>query len=315
MRSLFFWSAFFSLACIPLCCRPCVLSEYPLLSHFWVELDLCLSVITLALPCSPPKSPQVPHQCKGAQPPANGKLLHHLALLFRYHEKHSFSRWRTIFLFGSIGGQPVQSYMCKCGMQWLILLVPCLLVQSSGPCHHLSQSTLELRSMGCRDFPWTVFCSHGVKIFKIWIIKRKFSNLYCFLSLKMASHFLPDRNGKSVLISKEPLWKQRGNTTWPLKWLTWRITFWNNLFYVILPSITRSQLCHPLHAPGVQRHLPRPQSPSPLLHNHQTHSNQLRLVLSSSVILAVWPLYLTILRINILNVSVLARGWGSVWGN
>ncbi|MEQ2184202.1 hypothetical protein GOODEAATRI_005481 [Goodea atripinnis] len=48
-----------------------------------VELDLCLSVIPLSPPHSPFKSPQALHQCKGGPPPANGKLLHRLALLSR----------------------------------------------------------------------------------------------------------------------------------------------------------------------------------------------------------------------------------------
>lgn len=56
---------------------------------FYVELDLCLPVIPLLPPRSPHKSHQAPHQCKGAPRPANGKLLHHLALPSRYCDKHN----------------------------------------------------------------------------------------------------------------------------------------------------------------------------------------------------------------------------------
>lgn len=73
-----------------------VSSWFPQFSRFVVvELDLCLYVINLQPPRSPPTSPRAPHQCKGALRPANGKLLRRHARPSRYCEKH-LTGWKTL---------------------------------------------------------------------------------------------------------------------------------------------------------------------------------------------------------------------------
>lgn len=59
---------------------------------FYVTLDISLSVIPCPPPWSPPNSHQATPLCKGALPPANGKLLHRRALLSRYCDKCNTNR-------------------------------------------------------------------------------------------------------------------------------------------------------------------------------------------------------------------------------
>ena len=82
---------------------PNLLSYHGLLCSSRFKLSLTSACLWTPLPpsCSPHKSPRPLRQCKGALPPANGKLLRHLALLSRYCEKH-LSRWETRFLLISV---------------------------------------------------------------------------------------------------------------------------------------------------------------------------------------------------------------------
>lgn len=68
------------------------LNSFPVL----IQLDLCLSA------CSPPKSHQPLHQCKGALRPAKGKRHHRHAVLSRYWycDKHNQSRAQPFIVAG-----------------------------------------------------------------------------------------------------------------------------------------------------------------------------------------------------------------------
>lgn len=88
MRSLFLCTALLSLALVPLCGPSLCLIAVSSVPLVYVELDLCLSVISPPSPSrSTHKCPQGLHQYKGALPPANEKLRRRLALLSRYCEK------------------------------------------------------------------------------------------------------------------------------------------------------------------------------------------------------------------------------------
>lgn len=70
----------------PLSCL--VVVSWVFLFLLWAPPLLDCAPLHLTPKCSPHTSHQAPHQCKGPRHPAKGKLLHHLALRFRYHDRH-----------------------------------------------------------------------------------------------------------------------------------------------------------------------------------------------------------------------------------